>query len=92
MTQKMALSLAITHLPEKKYLMKEYILNREHGSAFDCWLASGALPLTDFEAKTMDDTCEPQFFPEDILPENGTILYKPTLEPLEIRCATFRPI
>lgn len=92
MTQKLTLSLTLTHLPGKKYLVKEYILNREHGSAFDNWLTTGALPLTGYEAEIMDSACEPQLYNKEIIPENGTILYTPTLEPLEIRCTTFRPI
>lgn len=92
MTQKLTLSVLLTHLPQKKYLMKEYILNREHGSAFDTWVSTGAMPLTGYEAEILDRTCEPQFYQQEILPENGSFLYSPTLEPLEVRCATFRPI
>ncbi len=92
MTQKLSLSIELNHLPEKKYLRKEYILNREHGSAFDAWLATGAMPLTGYEAEILDGNCDPQLFQAEIVPENGTILYTPTLEPLEVRTTTFTPI
>lgn len=92
MNQKWAVSIPLAHLPNRKYIQKEYILNREHGSAFDAWLSSGALPLTGYEAEIMDSVCEPDFLQTEIVPEKGTIVYEPVLEPLEVRCTTFRPL
>lgn len=92
MSQKRSISIPLTNLPGRKYIQKEYILNREHGSAFDAWLSSGALPLTGYEAEIMDNVSEPAFRQTEVIPEKGTIVYEPVLEPLEVRCTTFRPL
>lgn len=42
-------TLSLEDLPDKEYLLTETILNQEHGSSFDQWVASGALQPMDRE-------------------------------------------
>lgn len=92
MSRRLRMAIPLTDLVGKKYLLKEYFVNREHGSAFDHWLGTGALPITPGEAVIMNYACSPGFFQQHIEVPGGEYLYCPTLEPLEVRLAVFRPI
>lgn len=92
MSRKMNIAIPLTDLPEKQYLLREYYVNQENGSAFDQWLKSGALPINSYEALVMNQVCSPGFHQAYVSPRNGTYIYAPTLEPLEIRFTTFTPM
>lgn len=92
MSRKLNIAIPLTNLPEKQYLLREYYVNQDNGSAFDHWLKSGALPINSYEALVMNQVCSPGFHQAYVSPQNGTYIYAPTLEPLEIRFTTFTPM
>ncbi|MBD5101519.1 MAG: hypothetical protein HDT27_02255 [Subdoligranulum sp.] len=83
---------SIPYYAVKALRQNGWFFNREHGSIFDDWLKSGALPLTHAEAEEMDRMCSPEVVQEEVSPDHGQLLYSATLEPLEVRCAVFTPI
>ena len=46
MSKKLAVSIPLTGLENGRYLIKEYYINRAHGSSFDKWVAMGGIELS----------------------------------------------
>lgn len=91
MSRKLSLTIPLTGLPAASYRLREFFLNREHGSAFDEWLKSGALPINAEEAAVLDQLASPGYHQTVVAPEDKTFRYCPTLEPLEVRLAVLEP-
>lgn len=91
MSRRAAYSIPLAGLKDGRYVVKEYFVNREHGSAFDLWVKTGAMPLSSDDDKVYRHICVPGFHSEYLICENGLLTYSPTLEPLEIRFAELSP-
>ena len=85
MSRKLRISLDLVDLKNGSYEIKEYFVNREHGSAFDIWLTLGALPLDPRDTELLRGLCVPGYHKELRLVEKNHLIYAPILEPLEIR-------
>ena len=91
MSRRVAFSIPLSGLDDGRYMVKEYFVNREYGSAFDLWVKMGALPFSTADSKTYSGICVPGFHAEYLTCEKGVLTYSPTLEPLEIRFAELSP-
>lgn len=84
-------SIPLSGIADGRYVVKEYFVNREYGSAFDLWVKMGAMPLSAADSEIYSRTCFPGYHSEYLNSENGCLTYSPTLEPLEIRFAEILP-
>lgn len=91
MTRRIAVSIPLTGMEDGRYVVKEYFVNRDCGSAFDLWVRMGAMPLSSADSEVYRRTCVPGFHSEYLDCENGQLTYSPTLAPLEIRFAEISP-
>lgn len=91
MSRRVTFSIPLSGLEEGQYVVKEYFVNRECGSAFDLWVKMGAMPLSTADSEVYSRTCVPGFHSEYLTCEDGLLTYSPTLEPLEIRFAELSP-
>lgn len=91
MSRTISFSIPLSGLSDGPYLIKEYFVNRRHGSAFDLWVDFGGLPLSSADQKLLQNSCVPGFHTEIMECRNGTLTYSPTLLPLEIRFAEIIP-
>ena len=85
MSQKLMLSFTLEHVEKGSYLIREYFVNRDFGSAFDIWVKMGALPLNPQDTQLYKGLCVPGFHMERRLTVDHTLNYSARLEPLEIR-------
>lgn len=92
MAKRLRITLPLTDLDNGRYQIKEYYVNREHGSAFDLWVAAGGVTLSGAEAELFRGTCVPGFHSEYKMTEYNKLTYSPVLEPLEIRFAQIRKL
>lgn len=73
-------------LENTSYIIKETIINREHGSSFDKWIECGALPLdTDEEVQNLKSISVPQIQKRKVTVENNCLTLKVDLKPHEVR-------
>ena len=91
MSRRITFSIPLSGLDDGRYVVKEYFVNRDHGSAFDLWVKMGAMPLSAADSEVYSRTCVPGFHAEYLTCEDGLLAYSPTLEPLEIRFAELSP-
>ena len=91
MSRRLALSIPLTGMEDGRYVVREYFVNREYGSAYDLWVKMGAMPLSTADSEVYSRTCVPGFHAQYLLCEGGRLTYSPTLEPLEIRFAEIVP-
>ena len=91
MSRRVTFSIPLSGLDDGRYVVKEYFVNRDYGSAFDLWVKIGAMPLSAADNEVYSRTCVPGFHAEYLTCENGLLTYSPTLEPLEIRYAELSP-
>ncbi len=92
MSTRLQLELDLCDLENGQYTIKEYFVNREHGSAYDIWLKMGAVPLDTHDTDLMRGLCVPGYHKEYRLVEKNSLTYAPLLEPLEIRFAEIKPL
>ena len=85
MTKKLSISIPITGLENGNYTIKEYFINREHGSAYDLWVSMGGIPLSSADLELLRSISVPGFHTENKLVHQNTMTYNVQLEPLEIR-------
>lgn len=82
----------INNLPYEKYKVTEYIVNRQHGSAFDKWIEMGALDLDSHEEieylKGFSNPMINKYITSTI---DDTLEVNFTLEQLEIRLIILAP-
>lgn len=91
MSHRVKLTIPLSGLTPDRYKIKEFFVNREHGSAFDIWVTMGGLPLSSEDRKNFRTVCVPGLRAELRDCANGSLTYSPTLEPLEIRFAEIYP-
>lgn len=91
MSRKIILSIPFTGMEDGQYIVREYFVNRDHGSAFDLWVKMGAMPLSPNDIDTYRNSCVPGFHSEFLDCTQGRLTYSPALEPLEIRFAEIFP-
>lgn len=90
MSRHLQFNLELLDLENGSYTIKEYFVNREHGSAYDLWIKMGAVPLDQHDTDLLSGLCAPGFHKEYRLVEKETLTYSPLLEPLEIRFAEIK--
>ena len=91
MSRRVSFSIPLTGLSAGQYIVREYYVNRESGSAFDLWVKAGGLPLSSADTRLFQNRCVPGLRARLADCENGSLHYSPVLEPLEIRFAEISP-
>lgn len=80
------LSIAIKDLPDKKYQIKEYIINRNHGSSFDTWTKSGCIEFdSNEEFEYLRKTCMPMIHNYYAVSIDNVLNLEVKMEVLEVR-------
>lgn len=92
MSRQLTISATLTDVENGRYEVREYFVNRHHGSAFDLWVGFGGLPLGPKDTELLKGLCVPGYHVDYRMAEAGTLTYKATLEALEIRFAEIRPL
>lgn len=92
MSQYQEFSFELTDLPKGRYAIREYFINRHHGSAYDLWVSFGGIPLENRDAQILKNQCVPGFHSEYRMVEQGSLTYQTLLEPLEIRLTEIKLI
>ena len=92
MSRKLQINLGLSGLTNGRYEIREYFVNREHGSAYDIWINLGGVPLNPKDTDLLRGLCVPGFHKELRLVEKNQISYAAVLEPLEIRFAEIKLI
>lgn len=85
MSRKLRISFTLDNLVPGRYEIREYFVNREHGSAYDIWINLGGVPLNPKDTDLLRGLCVPGYHKELRLIEKNQISYAAVLEPLEIR-------
>lgn len=85
MSKYQTFSMEFHDLPNGRYEVKEYFVNRHYGSVFDIWVRFGGIPADFRDAELLKSLCVPGFHAEYKTVEQGKLFYQTTLEPLEIR-------
>ena len=84
--RKRAFDIALSGMADGPWQVQEYILNREHGSAFDKWVEMGAQPqLSPEECELLDHLSRPMLHRSVLAPQGGEMHLRAVLEPLEVR-------
>lgn len=92
MSKKLRISLDLKDLENGHYEIREYFINREHGSAYDVWLQLGAVPLDSHDTDLLRGLCVPGYHKQLKLVEKNQMTYSTILEPLEIRFTEIKHI
>lgn len=80
------LSIPFTNLEPGNYMVKEYIINQNHGSCYDKWVEMGGLPIKDdYDIKLLKQSSVPDVNLYTVHIEQNDWTYVSTLEPLEVR-------
>lgn len=90
MSRKLHISLELEDLTNGNYEIREYFVNREHGSAYDIWISFGGVPLNPKDTELLRGLCVPGFHKEMRLVVKNQISYTAVLNPLEIRFAEIK--
>ncbi len=78
--------ISITNASNGKYVVSEYVVNREHGSAFDEWVRMGAMPLNnEEEINILKGRSMPLITKLQVEISNNYLNYYADLKPHEIR-------
>ncbi len=91
MNKNIAFSLDLENITDGKYEVKEYFVNKNHGSAFDIWAGFGGYPLNPEDTNLLKGLCVPGFKISNTQAVEGFLNYSTILEPLEIRIAILTP-
>ena len=90
--QNMDVHLTLKDVPNGSYLVRETILNRKSGSAFDKWVEMGALePDTEQELKTLEALSTPLCTKYVAEAKKKTLEIDAILDMLEVRLITMEP-
>ena len=84
-------SFTLTRLPAAAYRIRETILNQEHGSCFDRWVAMGAAELGSQEADWLRANSAPELHISQTVASRGRLPYSALLAPHEVRLVEFTP-
>lgn len=87
MSKKLSVSVPLSDLKNGRYQLKEYFVNREHGSVFDLWVAMGGISFSSQDMELLKSSCAPGFHSEYRIVAQNQFVYTANLEPLEIRFA-----
>lgn len=75
-------SLELTGFTAGRYLIKESLIDRAHGSSFDCWVESGALSLDNEEERlALQSLSYPSIHKRIVSSPDGRLSLSLTLEP-----------
>ena len=84
--QMLDVHLSVRDVEDGEYMVTETILNRSSGSAFDQWVAMGAVELTQkAELDTLAARSTPAINKYAVDSENGTLRLDAMLDMLEVR-------
>lgn len=86
------IDLTLTGLRGGSYWVRETILNREHGSCFDSWVAMGAPELSDEDAQWLRQTARPRLHLCRQSASGGELPYHAVLTPHEVRLVEITPV
>ncbi len=90
--QSLDVHLALQAIPDGDYLVRETIVNRRSGSAFDRWIEMGGLELdSPQEYRTLEALSVPQCSKYLCTAKNGTLEISAMLDMLEVRLITIEP-
>lgn len=92
MTRGMHFTVDLKDVENGSYEVREYFVNRVHGSSYDIWLQTGAAPLGAEEPLILRDLSAPGLHREIRLAKDRKLSYSASLEPLEIRIAEIKRI
>ena len=88
----MDVHLTLKDVPNGFYLVRETVLNRKSGSAFDKWVEMGAIELdTQQEIKTLEAVSTPMCSKYRAEAKKKTLEIDAMLELLEVRLITIEP-
>lgn len=82
------LTINLNNLPKASYTVTEYILNRDHGSAFDTWVTSGCIDPFTTEETTYLESSLPQLHKSTAATHDGTLTLTVSMQLLETRLIT----
>lgn len=85
MSRRLHITFDLNDLKNGRYEIREYFVNREHGSAYDLWIKMGGVPLDPHDTDLLRSLCVPGYHKELRLVEKNQLSYAATLDPLEIR-------
>ncbi len=92
MSRRLRINIVLDGLANGRYEIREYFVNREHGSAYDIWLNLGGVPLNPKDTDLLRGLCVPGYHKELRLVEKSELSYAAVLDPLEIRFTEIRLI
>jgi AraC-like DNA-binding protein len=82
---RMLTEIVLSGMADGGYEIREYILNSQHGSTFDEWLAMGRPAADDPDIERLKRVCEPKVTIRTEAAKNGKLVLEAILEPLEMR-------
>jgi xylan 1,4-beta-xylosidase len=82
---KLSVSLKLSDLPGKAYVVREHILNLKYGSAFDVWVEMGASGLAPCDVDYLKRVSVPKLLVREEETPRGVLDVTAELEPLEVR-------
>ncbi len=86
-----AFSITLSGLDDGPWQVTEYVLNRQHGSAFDTWVDMGAPALrTCEELDLLRSLSQPMLHRRSLAAQQGELRLTAELEPLEVRFLSIR--
>lgn len=90
-THSLEFDLSLHQIDNGKYILSEYILNKEYGSAFDEWVRMGGLPLnSQEEIDILQGRSMPGLIKQEKIITNETLYYTAGLSPFEVRLITIQ--
>lgn len=92
MSKRLRVVVPIEELQNGDYEIREYFVNRSHGSAYDIWLSLGAVPLDPHDTDLLRGLCVPGYHKELRLIDHERLKYEAILDPLEIRFAEVKRV
>jgi len=89
--RKRAFDICLSGVADGPWQVREYILNREHGSAFDKWVEMGAQPVQNQEeCGLLRSLSQPMLCRSILSAQGGEMHLGAELEPLEVRILLVR--
>lgn len=83
---RLEITIPLTHIPNQKFVIKEYIINQNHGSSFDKWVEMGAINLTNsHDVDLLKQASVPMLQISQGEISGSELTYTAILEPLEVR-------
>ncbi len=90
--QSLEINLTLTNLDDGLYRLRETILNQEHGSSFDQWVAMGAPELRDNDVAWLAANSAPALHIQQTYCSRGHLPYSAVLAPHEVRLVEISPV